>query len=332
MRKQTMKAILMACLLAGCTMLTGCSNAGKSVLEPLTQQERQKLVEKDEMYAKVFRLVDSQEKEELTASDRKTLEGLTYRQLKDFVARWKRTSEHRKAREAALTGEWEQHYGHYYTQVDSIDRHWKQALEEVIPSSWLKVEWVDITDRSEAVLGYIKVALRLTPLKGTVDSAKLYYGLTLQGHKPFYTYFETTGRNCMEVKKPFSSPIVCETWMNFNTIDLDTRKVGSMSAAELQQIYAFDFNITRLVCNGEPVSYIKVYNEVPFSVRSMWKERSDCDEEMWRDISKDIYYASIVHELIDSTMPYKKDYVRDAVRREASEDDEVATMYFYDYL
>lgn len=332
MKKRILNAALMVCLLLGCIMLTSCSNASKSVLEPLTQQEREKLIDEDEHYARVFSLIDWQEKEELTASDRKTLEGLTYGQLKDFVSRWRVTSEYREMREKALAQEWEQMYAHYYAKVDSIDLHWKQVLEEKIPSSWVKVEWIDMTDKSEVVLGHVKIALRLTPLKGPVDRIQLYYGLTPKGHTPFYTYFETTGRNCIEVNQSFSSPIVCEGWMSFNTIDLDARKVGGMSVAEVQQMYAFDFNITSLVCGGKSVSYAETYGEVPFSVRNMWKNRDDCEEDMWKNTSKDIYYASIVNELIDPAMPYKGDYVRECVRREASKDNEVAARYFLKYL
>lgn len=330
--KKNKNVTLMISLLFGCAVLTGCSNANKSVLEPLTQQEREKLIEEDEHYASVFSLVDWQEKEELTESDRKTLESLTYRQLKNFVSRWQITAEYRKVREKTLTQEWEQIYAHYYAKVDSIDRYWEQVLEDKIPSSWVKVEWIDITDKSEVVLGHVKIALRLTPLKSQVDRIQMYYGLTQKGHKPFYTYFETTGRNCIEVNKPFSSPIVCEGWMSFNTIDLDTRKVSNLSVPEVQQTYAFDFNITSLTCGGEPVSYVAAYNKVPFSVRNMWKKRADCDEEVWNSISKDIYYASIVNELIDPAMPYKRDYVKECVRCEAYKDDEVAAKYFFKYL
>ena len=331
-KERTMITTLMMCLVLGCTMLAGCSNASKSVLEPLTQQERDKLVEDDELYARVFSIVDWQEKETLTASDRKTLENLTYRELKDFVSRWWINAEHRKACEKALAREWEQCYAHYYVQVDSIDRYWKEVLEEKKPSSWIKVEWIDMTDKSAVILGHVKIALRLTPLKGPVDRVQLYYGLTPKGHRPFYTYFETTERNCIEVKQSFSSPIVCEGWMNFNTTDLDAGKVNQMSATEVQQVYAFDFNITSLICGGKPVSYVATYNEVPSSVRSMWQRRDDCDEEDWKNTSKDIYYASIVNELIDSGMPYKGDYIREGIRREANKDDEVAAMYFFKYL
>ena len=48
MKKRILNAALMVCLLLGGIMLTGCSNASKSVLEPLTQQEREKLIEEDE--------------------------------------------------------------------------------------------------------------------------------------------------------------------------------------------------------------------------------------------------------------------------------------------
>ena len=102
------------------------------------------------------------------------MDDLSYKRLKDFLSVCLNTTELDK-QEERYGAEWERKYGSVNAKVDSIDHHWQHFLEDYQTDNYLKIELVDILDKSNVFLGYVKVRLRLIPLKGKVDKVEAYF-------------------------------------------------------------------------------------------------------------------------------------------------------------
>lgn len=92
----------------------------------MSLDERNELIKKDIEYGMVFSILDALEKRHspLTASEKATMDDLSYKRLKDFLSVCLNTTELNKQEERYGT-EWERKYGSVNAKVDSIDHHWQ---------------------------------------------------------------------------------------------------------------------------------------------------------------------------------------------------------------
>lgn len=326
---KTDHGILTSCLIVlamgiGGLLLASCGNENKSISEPLSSDERNELINKDIEYGMVFYMMDAFWKyhSSVTASEKATMDGLSYKRLKDFLSVWGNSTEVDK-RKKPYEAEWDSKYGSMHAKVDSIDNHWKHFLEDYQAGNYLKIELVDIVDKTNVFLGYVKVRLRLIPLKGRVDKVEAYYGL--QG--------SMMGRNQLTVDKPFSTPIEVDNSMNFNYVfDIEASKVNDLSVKDLLAEYELESNITQLTVEGRSIDYIDGYNRVPDSVREMWRYRMKHEDEWEGSYYKEASYNRIAKELIDPSMPAKDDYVKDCIKKDAYNEDQLAATFYYEIM
>ena len=198
-----------------------------------------------------------------------------------------------------------------------------QFLEDYQTNNYLRIELVDILDKTDVFLGDVKVRLRLIPLRGEVDKVEAYYGL--QG--------SMMGRNQLTVDKPFSSPIEVDNKMSFNyAFDIDASKVNDLPVKELLAEYDFKTNITQLTVKGRAIDYINGYNQVPDCVREMWRYRMEHEDEWEGSYFKESSYNRVAKELIDLSMPVKDDYVKDCIKKDAYNEDKLAATFFYEIV
>ena len=302
--------------------LTSCSSLeDKPITEPLSMDERNQLIAKDVNYAFVFGILDYVEQHRnvpLTSSEKKTMSGLSYKRLNKFMSEWQ-SGDKKKEIEEKYEKEWNRKYDAYCNKVDSINDYWLDYIKTFNPENYVKIELVDILDKTDVFLGYVKVLLRLTPLKGSVSNVEAYFG-----------FDGMMGRNPLNVTESFSSPITKEAWMNFNyAFDTDASKVNELPVDKLLEIYPFKTNITGVASNGKVIEYTDGYFKIPRSVRSMW-EKAPARGKEWKDESeKKSKYMGVITELIDPDMEYEIDYVHERFKRDAYEDDSLAASFYY---
>lgn len=300
--------------------LSACGPENKSITEPLSMEEREELTGRGDGYSITFTALERTRT--LTASEKKTMEGLTYKRLNDFL---NEGIQELGKKGATYGDEWEKMYGSYRAKVDSIDRHWTQFMEGYQTTNYLKIELEDIVDKTDVFLGYVKVRLRLTPLKGRVDKVSATFGLLLKDDQ----YGSIMSRNRLEVDQPFSSSVTTDASMTFNSaFDISARKVDDLPVSELLNEYDFRTNIIQLEVEGRTVSYFDGYNQVPDCVCTLWKKRADTDNGH----VSDRWYANVYKELIDPSMPDKDDYIGERIREDAYKDDELAATFYYEIL
>lgn len=314
------KKMLLSLIL--CISLSACGGLeDKSVTEPLTKEQQQKLIAKDLDYILVCGMVKYVEDEGIFLSPevRKNLKPLSYRRLKDFISKWT-DEENRKKTKAKYESQWDDMFDSNIPKVDAISDHWLEFLEDYKPENYLKVELVDIIDKSEVFVGYVQVKLRLTPLKGTISDVNLLYGL--EG--------SMMGRNSLSHSESFSSPIVEQASMHFYYVyDIDASKVNSLPIEELLKEYPFETRIESFVADGRTIDYLDGYFKVPDCVRSFWSKGPVKGKDWKSDYEREECYEKVMRELVDTTMTSKFSYVQDNMRKEAYEDDELAATFYY---
>lgn len=300
-----------------CLFLSACGSLeDKSITEPLSIKERDELIKKNHDYYNVFTLVDKLEKygNSLTASERKTMENISYRCLRNFLMEWE-NNENLTPKKEKYQKEWEDKYPLFQEKVDSIDKYWKMHLEECNASNYLKVELADIVDKSGVYQGYVRIRVRFIPLKGKIDEASVNFGLFRKGERNSLMM----ERNKITIDTPFTSPTEQECGMQFNyAFDISIEKVKTLSVPQLLEEYDFTTSINKLIVNGKSIHYGYGYLEVPSCVRKLWNSS-------FKDVNS--YY--VYKELVDSTIIYNTDYVNEKIENDAYLfDEECATFYY----
>lgn len=79
---------------------------------------------------------------------------------------------------------------------------------------------------------------------------------------------------------------------------------------------------------GCAIDYINGYNQIPNCVREMWRCRMEHEDEWEGSYFKKSSYNRVAKELIDPSMPAKDDYVRDCIKKDAYNGDELAATFF----
>lgn len=255
--------------------LSACGGLeGKSISEPLSIDERQQLAIKDFDYVEVFALIDYVEnyKSPLTSSEAKTMSKLTYRQLKDFLSKWVNGNK-ANSKKAEYENEWLNQFESYCPKVDSINDKWLTFIKVHNPDTYLKVELIDITDKTDIVWGIVKAKISLTPITGTLSNLDASFGLD----------GSMMDRNRLIVNESFSEPITREVDMKFNHIyDIDMSKLEELPINELLKEYTFKSMINSLSVDGKDLNYIDAYFQVPTCIREMW-EKEPAKGNEWKD-------------------------------------------------
>lgn len=298
--------------------LSACSSLeDKSITEPLSVKECDELIKKDYNYNKVFDLLDKLAKDGVpfTSSEIRTMESISYGHLKNFLKEWDDYDKITLKKEM-YHKEWEAKYPLFREKVDSIDKYWKQSLEDFNPGNYVKIELTDIIDKTNVYLGSVKVKLRFTPLKGKIDGVTANFGLFPKGERNSLMM----ERNEVIINTPLASPMEYEDWLNFNSaFDISAEKVKTLPISQLLEEYDFATTIDEVIINGKAVYFQQGYFQVPVSVRDLWNTKA-----------KDAAYYNVYKELVDSTIIFDIDYVNKRILDDAYVFDKQAATFFYE--
>ena len=137
---KTMNRLFILIIFAIC-LLVSCDPVGnKSVMEPLTEKEKQELFWREDIsfvYSSEAEVV--REKATLSEKDKKDFRKLTYKRYSDYIFY---TNKEGDKLEEKFGKEWDNQYGMYYEKVDSIDAYWRKktgAIEDGRKINWREV-------------------------------------------------------------------------------------------------------------------------------------------------------------------------------------------------
>jgi len=170
--------------------------------------------------------------------------------------------------------EWETQFGNYGHELDSLTTFWNKYLEENSLESYLKIEFDHINKEYYTYSNSIKaanLALKLTPLKGTVQQATFSYKIQSkiqsdENESIYLRIFDDKRGSCI-ITSPFSKPIVRYWEVNYTLKEI----LKYMSSEEFKRDYDIKFEISKVRVNDENLAendlhipqIIKDYLEYP---------------------------------------------------------------------
>lgn len=287
-------------LFVAAVLSVGCGGpGGRSITEELPLDAVKNLLKKNPKYAVVVEMAE-QFRQTASTTKQAQMSELTYERLCDFMTSYY-DDDLRDKLEVEAGAQWIAQYGPQSNQVDSLLDYWKVYLENNKPSSYVRVELVQL-DRSTVGTGSVRVVLKVIPLKGAVEKVAGRFGIF--PHNDLANRFSDYGiarNNDLNIEK-LTAPQSVDTWLTYSVFNIEDADLQNMSVAELQRKYSFDYNISSLSRGGEVISYGKVYNTVPYEIRSYWEEKKlESRDEFLR--------GQIVRELVDPAFVTQSSFI-----------------------
>ena len=141
------------------------------------------------------------------------------------------------------------------------------------------------------------------------------------------------GGNELRVEKGLCWGMEVENWMSLNYgFDIKGWKVNEVGIKELVDEYGVKRKIRELRVNGDKIEYIDGYKEVGDCVGEMWKQGMKQENEwegcQWKEWSQN----GIGKEVIKGWMGGKDDYVKECMRKDGYNEDEVGGRFYQEMM
>lgn len=165
-------------------LLTGCqSPLEKSVLEPLTTKQLDKVAKEDKSFLATYSIVEEKWNYITSPADSARWRDVTYARLHNYLNAIK-SAELNSPLFRKLRNDWENSYAQSNDKVDSIVAYWKNYLSTNSPDSLVSVvfsgaELERLRNSRKEIDTLVKVKLKIKALKSQVDSLSLSYGFSL---------------------------------------------------------------------------------------------------------------------------------------------------------
>lgn len=312
------KKLLLVTVLSG--LLVSCNTKmSRSVVEPLTPEEINSITKDDKMFLFTYAFVESVVGKMTSAAEKSLWSDLTYKRFHQFINKVKdeNFTDQLKAKYGDM---WNAKYAQDEAKVDSVLSYWENYKKENALDTYIKVELVDIPNHGYSDLQF---AFKITPLRGTIDVFKLYYGVYEDGNPPFYSYFETTGRNLLSVEQPFSQSIILTS---YPTLDDDIRVTAmKMSASELLAEYNFDCKISYIKQDGKILNFVTQTAGIPRQVENLLSNRNKKDYSEWE---REYDRTTLIKEHINKDYLGKEEYISSEIKKEVEAIDKLASDFY----
>lgn len=258
----------------------------KSVTEPLTLEEVEKIVKKyddfkgeyeHEIFPKINKMMDNslekQKYEKLTYGDYMEFRELYYHN--DWKERFSREWEQRFDEEK-LTRQLD-------SMVDSIIGYWDNYMIENAPSTYVSIELIEIV-KSVSGSGSrkhldVSARLKVVPLRGKIDKMSVSYVLfrTDKTDHKTYNIAEHLGEGKIEIENPFDMPIIVDSKLRIsnNWISSWYDYVCDTPADVLKKKCKLYPNSPNLMVGGENIEMMALYDKRPSYVYEYKEAKGD---------------------------------------------------------
>lgn len=250
------------------TMLGACKNE-RPIVEPLTDEDVVKLIEKDTIYEDIITDVelvrDTFEKDIVLRSK---YSDVTYNDIYEFQKKLQDTTLLKRIADEARAV-----YEHkmdsllsiYKPKIDSLREHYQEIKEKRDPSKYLNVEFHSIKKNYSDNNNYLRsltVKFRVTPLQGPIQGGSFYYKV-----KP-----KVTGHTAASGGSRFSSYTSQPTIYSWEA-DYDVEdEFEDKSTYSIKQNYDFEFAINTVRVKNETINAKDI--EIPFMYEEYLNEDS----------------------------------------------------------
>jgi len=239
-------------------LLASCSNPlDKPIVEPLTVEELRSVSKKDTTFIEFYEGIQDFRKSFFIEDINQVKYGdISYKQLQKYFAYSVDTTFTKPIIEKS-TMEWNGKYGNYEHELDSLKNYWQKYLKENSLMSYVKIKFDHIDKERYSYnndVKDVKLALKLTPLKGTIQQVSFTYKIKskLQSDESenIYASILDDNRGSCILTSPFSRPVVRYWEVNY-TLE---KKLKNMSTTEFKRDYDIIFEVSKVRVNSKNIS------------------------------------------------------------------------------
>jgi hypothetical protein len=239
-------------------LLASCSSPlDKPIVEPLTVEELRSVSKKDTSFIEFYEEIQGFRKSFFVEDLNQVKYGdISYKQLQKYIAFGDDTTFTKPIIEKS-TAEWNEKYGNYEHELDSLKLYWQNYLKENSLMSYVKIEFDHINKERYSYNNDIKdvnLAFKLTPLKGKIQQVSFSYKIKskLQSDETesIYASILDDNRGSCILTSPFSRPVVRYWEVNY-TLE---KKLKYMSSAEFKRDYNIVFEVSKVRVNNKNIS------------------------------------------------------------------------------
>ncbi len=220
-------------------LFAGCNNPlNKPIVEPLTVEELRSVSKKDTSFIEFYEQIQNFRQSFFDEDINQVKYGdISYKQLQKYIA-YRADSTFTKPIIEKSTADWNEKYGNYEHELDSLKNYWQNYLEENSLMSYVAIEFDHIDKDYYSYNNEVKnvnLALRLTPLKGTIQQISFTYKikskLRSDESESIYSSIYDDNRGSCITTSPFSTSVVRYWEVNY-TLE---KTLKYMSTAEFNR-------------------------------------------------------------------------------------------------
>lgn len=292
-------------LLISITLFNCNSHLNKSVIEPLTVKELKKTIDSDSLFKNTYEYIvylrDTVIKNDL---DKVKFTELTYNQVIDFVEFSSDTTYFKPINER-IEKEWNNKYGIYKKQVDSVSNYWKKFKQENSLEKYVKIELVKIDKEYYTYsrdIRNVNLGFKLTPLKGKIEQIRFGFNIVAkinekEKNDEYSSIYSALDKSWCRSTSPFSRPVVRYWEASYS----DEKILKHKSLKTLLRDYNIHIEVDKIRKNGKNISRDDL--NIPESIENHWKY-----ENHEKEYLQDLYFDDVVKEVLNKEYVEKYTY------------------------
>jgi len=250
--KNLLYLVIIAALLSSCN-----SPLDKPIVEPLTVDELRSVSKKDTSFIEFYEEIQNFRQSFFIEDINQVKYGdISYKQLQKYIE-YRTDTTFTKPIIEKSTAEWNDKFGNYKYQLDSLENYWQKYLDENSLLSYVNIQFDHINKERYSYNNDVKnvnLALKLTPLKGMIQQISFTYKikskLRSDESESIYSSILDDNRGSCILTSPFSKSVVRYWEVNY-TLE---KKLKHMSTAEFKRDYDITFEVSKIRVNNKNIT------------------------------------------------------------------------------
>ena len=288
-------------------VLFACSDPmEKSVIEPMTSKELDRVVRKDLSFLATYSIVEGVSNHICTPEDSARWKSISYSRLHNYVKTIE-SAELNSPLFAQLREKWGKLYASYSLQADSIIRHWKNYLQSNSPDSLLNLTYEGIEierykGSANVIDTLIKAKVTLTPLRYAIDSLSVFYSFQHVDETPYFQTDSISKSDVISHKKKLREPAKIKVFPTLVPHVKNGLIAGDTS-------FVFSYKIDKIYASGKCFNYDSLKMDLPKCVLS-YIEAENTDALLNPLFDQVFYKEKVIKELVNPAFVSRNAYIK----------------------
>lgn len=271
MYRQLFKYIIGLIVLIGCT-----SPLEKSVMEPLTSKELDKIAGKDNSFLATYSIVEGKWNNTFNSQDSARWKDLTYGRLHSYIARVEKETTDSPLI-ASLRTEWENQYNKNAAQADSMATLWNEYLTSNDPDSLVSVSYLGsesemIRNIKKEIDTLIKARIMIKAHLFPIDSVSMVYIISRPDSASVGLELLTSGLNFINYNRKIYDSITVKVFPNLVPH-------GKLPVLQNDTSLIFEYVLHSVYSDGKCYNTDSLKAEVPQTILEMLENNTSYNKD-----------------------------------------------------